>query len=59
MAAKTHSPALQDLANEIRNNFVVRNSSDTIDMADIFNQLSFSLQYELASLLCRAEVCIC
>ena len=29
----------KDLANEIRNNFVVRNSSENIDMADIFNQL--------------------
>jgi len=44
------------LAEEIRRNFVLKNSSTVIEMSSILNELSFSLQFELASLICRAEL---
>ena len=46
----------QELSDEIRRNFVLRNSSQMIEMSAILNELNFSLQFELASLLCRGEL---
>ena len=46
----------QKLSDEIRRNFVLRNSSQMIEMSAILNELNFSLQFELASLLCRGEL---
>ena len=46
----------KELSDEIRRNFVLKNASQTIEMSTILNELSFSLQFELASLLCRAEL---
>ena len=46
----------KNLADEIQRNFVLKNSSQIIEMSSILNELSLSLQFELASILCRAEL---